>query len=110
MSYDIDLKIDTGGAEKATVCDVGNMTSNLSPMWKKAIGQPLSSLSGMGCAEAIEILEPAVADISDPTKAAEYEAMNPENGWGDHPAAVRYLTDLLNACKEHPRATIYVSY
>jgi hypothetical protein len=109
MSYDIDLEIDTGGAAPATVCEVGNMTSNLSPMWRRALGQSLSHLDGVNCGEAVKILEPAVAHISDPANAAEYEAMNPSNGWGNHDGATQYLRDLLKACLEHPKATIRIS-
>ncbi|MBR0693657.1 hypothetical protein [Bradyrhizobium lablabi] len=109
MGYDIYLKIDTGGYEPATVCEIGNMTSNLSPMWRRALGCSLSHLDLVFCSEAVKILEPAVAHISDPANAREYEAMNPANGWGNHEAATRYLSDLLAGCKEHPKATIHIS-
>lgn len=109
MSYDIDLRIDTGGEWPAVVHDVGNMTSNLSPMWMRALGRPLSSLDGMLCSAAEKLLAPAVAHLSDPANAKVYESMNPPNGWGDHEAAVRYLSDLLDGCRTHPKATIRVS-
>lgn len=109
MSYDISLEIDTGGPEPATICDIGNYTSNVSAMWRRAIGMSLSQLHGMTCKDAETILGPAVAHISDPANAAEYMAMNPKNGWGDHHGAKCYLNDLLDGCRRHPKATISIS-
>lgn len=35
---------------------------------------------------------------------------DPDNGWGDYKGALEYLEKLLTACKNHPRATIRVSW
>lgn len=109
MSYDIDLEIDTGGPELATVYEVGNYTSNVSPMWALALGFPLRDLHGRQCGDCIADLKRAVDDILDPVNRATYEAMNPSNGWGDHEGAADYLVRLLSACRCHPKASIRVS-
>jgi hypothetical protein len=110
MSYDIYLKIDTG-LEMTTVVDVGNMTGNLSRMWEQALKpyfeDGLSSLDGKAAGDCIPALRAAIANMEDNPDV--YEPMNPKNGWGDYPAALRYLRDILQACIEHPKCTIQVS-
>ncbi len=109
MSYDIYLQVDTGGSEPATVCDVGNMTSNVSRMWTKALGYSLGDLHGKVAGDCIADLERATSHIRHPDNRGEYEAMNPANGWGDHGGAARYLQDVLDACRNHPKTIVYVS-
>lgn len=109
MSYDIWLDIDTGGPEPATVCEVGNYTSNVSDMWARALGYRLGDLHDRQCAECIDDLKRAVDHILDPANRADYEAMNPSNGWGSHEGAADYLVQLLNACRCHPKATVKIS-
>lgn len=108
MSYDISMVIDTGGPEHACVCDVGNMTSNVSPMWTKALGFPLADMHGWSGSKAIPHLEQALKNIKDPQTRHEYVAMNPENGWGSVGSAEDYLSALLVACGKHSNATIYI--
>lgn len=108
MSYDIWLAIDTGVRE-ASVEEVGNMTSNVSPMWAKALGFPLGDLHGRIAGECIADLERAVSHIRHPDHRRDYEAMNPPNGWGNHDGAARYLETLLAACRDHPKTTIRIS-
>lgn len=108
MSYWVYLMMDTGGSEPATVADVGNMTSNCSGMWAKALGKPLAELDGLNAGEQIAILEKAVLDMRD--NPLEYEGLEPSNGWGDLKSAKRYLNDLLSACQQNPKAFIYISH
>jgi hypothetical protein len=109
MSYNIYLTISTGGTEEAEVAEVGNMTSNVSPMWRKALGFPLGDLHGRKAGECIADLERAVAAINDPAALEEYRAMNPPNGWGSHEGAANYLGLLLAACRAHPLTTVRIS-
>jgi hypothetical protein len=87
VSYDIWLTIDTGGPDTVTTHEVGNYTSNVSPMWKKAFGYLLREMDGRNAREMVEDLERAVRHMRDPENLAKYEAMNPENGWGNHEGA-----------------------
>lgn len=109
MSYDVWLTIPTGGDEEPSVEDVGNYTSNVSGMWRLALGYSLGDLHGRTAADCIHDLERAVAEISNPVHAATYVAMEPSNKWGSHAGATRYLTALLDACKRHPATRIRIS-
>lgn len=110
MSYDTSLMIDTGGPNPTEVEDVGNMTCNVYPMWTKALGFHIADLEGKLGGDCIEALEKAVSHIRHPDNAATYKAMNPENGWGDHDGAARYLENILAACRRHPKAFLHFSY
>jgi hypothetical protein len=121
MSYDTYMVIDTGGEYPATVKEIGNMTSNVSPMWSLALQAAgckpeqeghrflLSKLEGWSGADAIPVLEKAVAHIYDAANYETYAALNPENGWGDVDSARRYLRNILEACREHPKAKLHFS-
>jgi hypothetical protein len=100
------MEIDTGGESPASVDDVGNYTYNCGDMFAAALGFDLSDLRGRTGAACIADLERAVAHIRHPDHRAEYEAMNPPNGWGSHAGAATYLERLLAACRSHPRATV----
>lgn len=107
MSYDIYLEIDTGSDCMTTVVDVGNYTSNVSPMWFKALGERLSAFDGRNAGESAPLLDLGIQAMRD--GRAEYEAMNPDNGWGRYDGALGYLQTLRNRCAEHPKTTIRVS-
>jgi hypothetical protein len=110
VSYDCYMKIDAGGNEPATVCDIGNYTSNVSPMWMRALGGArLSDLDGRSGRDLIPIFEAAVSHIRNPDNVAAYRAMEPANGWGSHDGAARYLEKILEACRKHPKALLRVS-
>ena len=107
MSYDISLRIDTGGETMATVEDIGNYTANVSGMWHKAmVEKSMADLDGMLAHDAIPYLQRGV--ISMILNPSEFRAMEPPNGWGDYSGALEYLRGLLDACSRHPRATIRV--
>jgi hypothetical protein len=111
VSYDISLHrvVDFGGEEPVETCveDVGNYTSNVVRMWATAIGRPLADLHGCTAGDCITELRSALAAMR--ASPDVYEAMNPENGWGDSEGARQYLSDLHDACCIHPTATIRIS-
>lgn len=112
MSYDVYAEIDTGGEWPATVGEAGNMTSNCSGMWDlacKGHGPNLRDMHGMKCGDCIETLRSAVAEMVDPYRAAEFEALNPPNGWGSTDSALKYLRRVLAMCVEHPNAKVRIS-
>ena len=106
MSYDVWLTIDTGGPEPATVCDIGNMTSNVAPMWRLA-GADLAEFDGKKAGDCLAALHHAIADMT--VFPEKYEALNPPNGWGDAAGCLRYLSDVMLAFEKHPLATVVVS-
>ncbi len=110
MSYDVSLEIDTGGPEDTwpDVVEIGNYTSNVSPMWTSALGGTrLREFHHVSCAEAAGPLAEAVKRMeADP---AAYQGMNPSNGWGDYEGALDYLRRIAEACAAHPKCRIRVS-
>lgn len=111
MSYDISLYItvNTGGPEAAQFCaaDIGNYTSNVGPMWTKALGHRLADLADKTGGNSLPALQRAVADME--AEPSTYRAMNPDNGWGCYEGALDYLRQLRDACTTHPNATIRIS-
>jgi hypothetical protein len=110
VSYDGWLVIDTGGPEPATVAELGNCTSNVSPMWRKALaaaGEPirLSDTEGRNAADALPLLRAAAQHMRD--NPDEYLPMNPDNGWGDYDGALKYLANVADECERHPRASLH---
>ena len=108
MSYDAYMRIDTGGEYPATVHEIGNMTSNVSHMWTKALGRPLRDFEGWPGGVLIPLLEGAIQHIDQ--HRAEYEAVNPPNGWGSVDSARRYLASILEGCRKHPKALLALSF
>jgi hypothetical protein len=106
MGYDIWMAVDTGGEQPATVEDVGGCTYNVSGMFTRALGFHLSDLRGRTGRDCIADLERAVSHMRHPDNRAEYQAMNPSNGWGDHDGAAAFLERLLAACRRHPLAVV----
>lgn len=107
MSYDINLVIDTGGEYLASVMYVGNYTYNVAPMLAKALGFPFRDLHGRAASDCIAPLADAIARFE--RDFAEYEKLNPANGWGDAAGALDYLRALLKGCREHPKTAVRIS-
>jgi hypothetical protein len=38
----------------------------------------------------------------------EYEALNPENGWGNYEGALEYLVGILKECEQHSKCVILI--
>lgn len=110
MSYDGWLQIDTGGAESATVAEIGNYTSNVSPMWRHALKMAgedirLSDTEGRTAGDVLPLLKGAHAAME--LHPEDYVDMEPENGWGDYVGALQYLRNLVRLCEEHPKAYLH---
>jgi hypothetical protein len=106
VSWDIYLDIDTGGPKPAQVCEVGNMTWNVDPMYVRAMGISLSELDGRIAGDVMAHLRTGLTNMEDCPDI--YKEMNPPNGWGDYHSALKYLQEITHACAQHPRATIRV--
>lgn len=111
MSHDAWMEIDTGGPEPALVADIGNYTRNVSPMWRKAmtfvtggLETSIQDTDGMTGADALPVLKDALMHML--RNPAEYEAMNPENRWGNYEGATEFLLKCVQACEAHPQAVI----
>lgn len=106
MGYWIHLGIDTGAGEVVDVLDL-SCTSNVSPMWRDALGQPLYEFDGAPATEAAGPLTAGIERMeADPDR---YRAMNPANGWGDAQGALEVLRQLRDGCVAHPKTTVRIS-
>lgn len=88
-----------------------NITHNLGAMADKAgLYDCLWRPEEVGITHAhqlIPILEEGLKKLQ--TDRAELEKLNPENGWGSYDGLVRFVTDVLNACRANPGGEVRAS-
>lgn len=110
MSYDINLLADLGAGLTSLGLLDWNYTSNCAPMWRKAMSETdgLAGMDGMKAGEAAEVLRKGLRHMVG--NRADYEALNPENGWGDFVGQLEALSRLLSACTQAPEAIVVVSH
>ena len=86
-----------------------NYTSNVAPMWRKAMPETngLAGMHDMKASAAADVLRRGIAAMEgDP---GPYRAMNPENGWGDFDSQLERLKELLGWMERNPEATVGIS-
>lgn len=84
-----------------------NYTHNVGNMWREAnVYDALYNSDGKKALDIIPVLEKGIKHMQENPK--EYEAMNPENGWGSYETALPWLIDFCYSCKEYPDAIIGV--
>lgn len=109
MSYDVHLEIDAGGAEPVSLAILNeNMTWNVRPMFKAAIGEEgfCNNWDGLSAAIAADRCRRTLdAFNADPAK---FRALNPANGWGDFEGAREFIQLINDACVLAPNATLRV--
>jgi hypothetical protein len=108
MGYWTYIEIDTG-RRMHQVEEVGNYTSNVAPMWRKAMPETdgIAGLHEMKCSEAAPILRAGAVRMRE--LRDELEQLEPANGWGSYTGAVDFVERCARACEEHPAATFTVS-
>ena len=111
MSYDVGLYMDTGGVSEVAIGQGHNITYNLAPIFALAFDDPdgLKVIDELYGRAAWNMLYVALGHITNPDNIGEYRELNPSNGWGDHDGAIRFLFELMDECRRHPRATVRVS-
>jgi len=85
-----------------------NYTSNVRPMWDKALGfriRDLEDRSGEDIETAL-----AIAWLHMAMNPEQYEPMNPPNGWGNYEGALKILSKLHDWAQQHPKAILRMSY
>lgn len=107
MSYDVWLEVDLGGAEPHVVGGTINHTSNTAPMWRLA-GAEIADMDGKLAGECTPALEHAVTELT--TRPEAYRHLDATNRWGTVETTLRFLRDILEACRSAPKATLRVSY
>lgn len=106
MSYDVHLRIDTGGAEPVAITEYHCPTYNLAPMFKYALGFGLRELDGRLAGVVIHELRRAIAAMQNDPRT--FKGLNPPNGWGSYEGALEFLQNFLKDCLEHPKATVHI--
>ena len=110
MSYDIWLEVDVGGPEPVRIdaLDHWNYTSNVAPMWRKAMPDTdgLAGMDGKTCAEVLPVLEAGIAHME--ANRDEYLPLNPSNGWGDFDSQLDALRKLQAAFRAAPQAKVAI--
>lgn len=116
MSYDVYIKMDTGGTERANIEDVGNYTSNMSGLWDEAMrhaGGPClrdwAYDKTVPCHEALPFLRKATEYLNDRSRWEDFKRYEPDNGWGSVEGSVTFFNEILSACERHPKAWLYIS-
>jgi hypothetical protein len=108
MSYDIWATIEPAPGRFSTHLDLGNMTSNVAPMWRKACPE-LDGLAGIHGKTGAEISEQLATGLRAMFwQRRKLERIAPSNGWGDYPSAFRYFAAVTRAAQDHPPATFHV--
>ena len=108
MSWDFWMEVDVGGKEPLPVTGFENVTYNLSPMFYKAFGNGgIRRLNSKTGAECEPLLKKVLIEMK--TNQTEYEALNPENGWGSYAEAIDLLARLLQWSVIAPKAIMRVS-
>jgi hypothetical protein len=109
MSYDIWATVEPAPNRFSTYLDLGNMTSNVAPMWRAACPSldGLADIDGKKGAEISDRLNRGLRFMF--WQRRKLERIAPSNGWGNYPAAFRYFAAVARAANAHPDATFWVS-
>jgi hypothetical protein len=85
-----------------------NITHNLTHMADVAgLYYPLWRPDEQGLDIASQLIEPLSKGLERLKAEPElFEAMNPENGWGDYDDLVDFVEEYLKACQKYPDATV----
>lgn len=108
MSYDVSLKVKVEGIDKfVEIEDGGNITWNVRELIAKSSGWEIKNMDNNGTAEEIgKMIEMGIKNLTkNPEKYRQYEA---ENGWGTIEGTLNFYRNLLEACKKHPYAYVFV--
>ena len=73
----------------------------------KKVSKPrgLRVLDGITGAESIQILETAIRLLTNESMHHKFRSLEPENGWGDLPGAIRVISTMLDNAREFPKNT-----
>ena len=100
MSWDAQLTTECCGSDRGEWGYTGN-TSGIVNLALATAGYPSDQtwwkrISGLTGKDAAVLLAAAVNEIQ--SNRSTYEAMNPENGWGDTAGILAQLRSMLDAC------------
>ena len=86
----------------------GNITHNLSEMWRRAgVHHALYDSQGLLARDILPDLRRGLHRMEDNPEV--YRVFDSPNGWGVYENALPWLREVVAACEENPDATIRVS-
>lgn len=97
------------GKEEVEVCDIGNYTFNVSPMYYQVftLSEGLRGMDGMNGEQAYPIVHEAINQMIE--REEELTLLNPDNGWGNFDGALHFLEKIRQACEDHPLAILRIT-
>jgi hypothetical protein len=105
MSWGCDIEIDHEDGYKTVIEVVDGHTYNLTPMWRLAgTCEVTRDFDGQNAGRLAPILTAGLIDALRHRDA--YEALNPENGWGDYEGFIEILTRFVQLAWAHPTGTV----
>jgi len=85
-----------------------NITHNVSPMWRKTeIFDELYESHGKQPKEIVYKLEQGLLMMQ--IHSEDFKLLNPKNGWGSYENAIKFLSEVIEACKLYPEAKVRIS-
>ena len=106
MSLDFDLKYKIDGNEINFFSK--NITHNMGEMAKEAgIYGVLWHAENKKAKDIITTLEKGFNKLN--KNPAYFEKFNPSNGWGNYESFMRFVIEVLEACKKYPNSYIEIS-
>lgn len=85
----------------------GNMTHNVTDMWREAgVYNALYNSHGLKAWLIIDQLAAGIGDMV--TFPEKYKNMDSENGWGTYDRALPFLIEVYKNCKKNPGARIEI--
>ncbi len=82
---------------------------NCDPMFRSALGFDFIELNGQLCGLAFPKLAQAAITLLDPRLELYFEAMEPENAYGDLLSARKFMLELLVWSSESPHSKIEIT-
>jgi hypothetical protein len=106
MSWSLWIKTTDEDGKPEYITAIDGCTYNLTPMWDKAVAfvDVTRDFDGKVCEDILEWLIRGLGDMI--RNKSEYEALNPDNGWGDFDGFFRVYIDLVTLVAEHPKGVL----
>ncbi len=105
MSLDVYLEVGEESVYEANITHNLNLMADQAGLYK-ALWRP----EELGIVQAGELVAPLSLGLAVLKRApARLYQFDPKNGWGSYEGLVKFVEAYLDACREHPDATVMVS-
>jgi hypothetical protein len=110
LDFYLEIEVDTGAPEPHKVeLYSGNITHNLNKMAEEAgiykcLWHPYELYENPTAGMLVPHLEAGLLKLK--SHPNHYKQFDASNGWGTYEDFVPFVEEVLNACKEHPKANV----